>query len=147
MEPPANASAGITANAPASTTASALWNELGLPPLRPMGVGLAFLYFAIPAAVFSASLLGLLPWMVRSGVAPIWTLTIGFGGPLAMMLLAAFITYGLEGNPWTWPAFRTRMRLGRLSATQWVWTIALAVARPVVATGRADACMRSFFTK
>ena len=79
-------------------------------PLRPLGLGQALLYFGIPAAVFSASLLGLLPWMVRHGVSHFVTFNVTFGVPLALMLLAAIIAYRLEGRPWSMPAFRERMQ-------------------------------------
>jgi hypothetical protein len=43
------------------------------------------------------------------------------------MLIAAFVFYRLEGNPWTWVAFRDRMRLQKPTTKDWLWTIALVV--------------------
>ncbi len=70
-------------------------------PLKPIGLGASVLYFGIPAAVFSASILGLLPWLIRRGHSPFLVFNLTFGGPLALMLLAALVAYRLEGRPWT----------------------------------------------
>ena len=74
--------------------------------LRPLGIGQALLYFGIPSAIFSASILGLLPWMIRQGVSPFLTFNVTFGGPLALMLVASIVAYRLEGRPWSVSAFR-----------------------------------------
>jgi membrane protease YdiL (CAAX protease family) len=93
--------------------------------LRPLGTGQALLYFGIPAAVFSASILGLLPWMIRQGVSPFVTFNVTFGGPLALMLVAAIVAYRLEGRPWSMSAFRERMRLGRFDWRLGAWGLAI----------------------
>jgi len=69
--------------------------------VRPLSLAGALLYFGIPAAVFTASLFLLLPWLLARGVSPFLTFQIAFGGPLALMLFAALVAYRLEGNPWT----------------------------------------------
>jgi hypothetical protein len=94
-------------------------------PLRPLGLGQALLYFGIPSAVFSASLLWLLPWMVRRGASLFITFNVTFGGPLALMLLAAIIAYRLEGRAWSSPEFRERMRLGRFDWRLALWGLAI----------------------
>jgi len=96
-------------------------------PLRPIGWIGSLLYFGIPSAIFSASLLGLLPWMVRHRYGSLTIFNVTFGGPLALMLVAALVAYRLEGHPWTWPALRDRLRLQRPSAKDWLWTVALVV--------------------
>jgi membrane protease YdiL (CAAX protease family) len=95
------------------------------PDLRPIGIGQALLYFGIPAAVFTASILGLLPWMIRQGVSPFVTFNVTFGGPLALMFISAIAAYRLEGRPWTMSAFRERMRLGRFDWRLGVWGLAI----------------------
>ena len=92
---------------------------------RAIGVGQALLYFGIPAAVFSASILGLLPWMIRQGVSPFVTFNVTFGGPLTLMLVSAIVAYRLEGRPWSMGAFRDRMRLGRFDWRLGVWGLAV----------------------
>ncbi len=94
-------------------------------PLRPIGLVGSLLYFGIPAALFSASLLGLLPWMVRQGYDGVVVFSATFAAPLALMLVAALVAYRLEGRPWTWEAFRDRMRLRKPTGRDWLWTIAL----------------------
>lgn len=93
--------------------------------MRPIGWVGSVLYFGIPAGLFSLSILGVLPWLVRRGVDPITTFNLTFGGPLALMLVAALVAYRLEGHPWTWAAFRDRMRLRRPTGRDWLWTIGL----------------------
>ena len=93
--------------------------------LRPLGIGQALLYFGIPSAIFSASLLGLLPWMIRQGASLFVTFNVTFGGPLALMFLAAIVAYRLEGRPWSMRAFRERMRLGRFDWRLGVWGLAI----------------------
>ena len=93
--------------------------------LKPMGLAASLLYFSIPAAIFSASILGLLPWMIRQGYSQLTTFLVTFGGPLAAMLIAALVFYRLEGRAWNWPDFRARMRLQAPSARDWMLTVAL----------------------
>jgi membrane protease YdiL (CAAX protease family) len=92
-----------------------------------MGWIASILYFGIPCAIFSASILGLLPWMVRHGYSQVVTFFVTFGLPLLGMLIAAFVAYRLEGRPWSWPAIRDRMRLQKPTARDWGWTVGLLV--------------------
>ena len=96
-----------------------------LKPIGPIG---SLAYFGLPAGVFGAAILGVLPWMVRQGYAPLQIFAVTFVGPLVLMLGAAFIAYRLEGRAWPWPAFRDRMRLGRMSRSDWLWTVGLVLA-------------------
>jgi membrane protease YdiL (CAAX protease family) len=95
------------------------------PIIKPLGLGPSILYFGIPAAFFSASILGLLPWLVRRGTPTFAVFMVTFAGPLAAMLLAALLAYRIEGHPWSWTAFRDRMRLRRPTLSDWLWTIGL----------------------
>jgi membrane protease YdiL (CAAX protease family) len=98
-----------------------------VPALRPMGLPLALLFFGIPSAVFSISLLVVLPWLLSRGVSRFATFNIAFGTPLALLLLASAIAFRLEGRPWRWTAFRDRMRLQAMGRREWLWTLALVV--------------------
>jgi len=91
--------------------------------MQPIGLAASFLWFGIPSAIFSWFMLWWLPRLMASGMSllPIFLLT--FATPLALMLLAALVVYRREGNAWTWPAFRERMRLRRMNAGDWLWTI------------------------
>ena len=93
--------------------------------LRPLGIGQALLYFGIPSAIFSASILGLLPWMIRQGASPFVTFNVTFGGPLALMLASAIVAYRFEGRPWSMNAFRERMRLDRFDWRLGAWGLAI----------------------
>jgi len=104
------------------------------PRLKPIGWLASLLYFGIPCAVFSASILGLLPWMIRHGHSVLFTFMITFGLPLLAMLVAALVAYRLEGRAWSWPEFRDRMRLRKPTARDWLWTLGLVV---VAITGSA----------
>jgi len=97
------------------------------PRLKPMGLGLSILYFGIPSLLFSASILGLLPWMIRHGHSQVFTFFVTFGLPLGAMLVAAFVWHRLEGRPFTWPSIRDRMRLRKPTPTDWLWTIGLVL--------------------
>lgn len=98
------------------------------PPLKPIGWLGSILYFGIPAALFSASILGLLPWMLRQGHSSLATFSVAFAGPLILMLAAALVAYRLEGRAWRWAAFRDRMRLRRPTGRDWLWTAGLVAA-------------------
>ena len=95
--------------------------------LKPIGLIASIFYFGIPSIFFCLSILGLLPWMIRQGHSQVFTFFVTFGLPLLAMLVAAFVFYRLEGNPWTWAAFRDRMRLRKPTTTDWLWTIGLVV--------------------
>jgi membrane protease YdiL (CAAX protease family) len=97
------------------------------PRLKPMGFVLSILYFGIPSLLFSASILGLLPWMIRRGHSQVFTFFVTFGLPLGAMLVAAFVAHRLEGRPFTWPSIRERMRLQKPTPRDWIWTIGLVV--------------------
>lgn len=95
--------------------------------LKPIGLIGSLVYFGIPAAIFAWFILWLLPAMMRAGQPRLVIFFATFGAPLALMLVAAFIAYRLEGRQWSWPSFRDRLRLGRMSRTDWAWTVGLVV--------------------
>jgi membrane protease YdiL (CAAX protease family) len=97
------------------------------PPVKPMKLPLALLFFGIPSVVFCISLLGVLPWLLAQGYSRFAVFNITFGIPLALMLLASVIAYRMEGRPWQWAAFRDRMRLRAMGKRDWVWTLGLVV--------------------
>jgi len=102
--------------------------------MQPIGLAASFLWFGIPSVVFSWFMLWWLPRLLAGGMAlaPIFLLT--FATPLALMLLAALVVYRREGNAWTWPAFRDRMRLRRMNGGDWLWTVGLVAG--VIVLGR-----------
>lgn len=95
--------------------------------LKPIGLVGSLLYFGIPAAIFAWFILSLLPAMMQAGQPRFGIFFATFAAPLALMLLAAFVAYRLEGRPWRWAPFRDRLRLGRMSRSTWAWTVALVL--------------------
>jgi hypothetical protein len=101
--------------------------------MRPLGLAGSVVFFGVPSLVVTLSLFVFLPWLVRQGASQFATFTLAFGGPLALMLVAALVAYRIEGHPWTWPAFRDRMRLGRLNGRGWLLTVLLCLlAAPIL---------------
>ncbi|MDE2307721.1 MAG: CPBP family intramembrane metalloprotease [Xanthomonadaceae bacterium] len=97
------------------------------PALRPLPLLPALLYFGIPALVGYLTIWKIVPMMDRAGISPVLQLTVS-ASDLILILIAAFVAYGLEGNAWNWPAFRDRMRFRRLTGRGWAWAIGLAIA-------------------
>ena len=65
--------------------------------------------------------------MIRHGYSQVVTFFTTFGLPLLAMLVASLVFYRLEGRPWTWEAFRDRMRLRKPTGRDWLWTLGLVV--------------------
>src|SRR5262245_46850447 len=95
-----------------------------VPPLGMIG---SLFCFGIPSAVLSASVLGLVPWMVRRGIPSFTILNVALEIPAALILVASLLAFRLEGRPSTWPAFRDRMRLRTPRRKDWFWTLAALV--------------------
>ena len=95
--------------------------------MKPLGWWGSILLFGIPSIIFTCFLFVILPAVAARGTDPLLTFHAGFVAPLALMLIAAFIAYRMEGRPWTWAGIRERFRLERPSASTWAWTAGLAV--------------------
>lgn len=99
--------------------------------IKPMGWAGSLLFFGIPTVIFTLFLFVVLPAAAARGSDPLLTFHAGFVAPLALMLIAAFVAYRLEGRPWTWAGIRERFRLHRPDRRTWLWTaalVALAIA-------------------
>jgi membrane protease YdiL (CAAX protease family) len=87
-------------------------------PLRWMG---SFLLFGIPALINVAMYYWLIPWLEASGIRPQYAYT---GAHLALFLgliAAAIIGYWRETTRHTWKTFLSRMRIQRMTGTDWNW--------------------------
>lgn len=93
--------------------------------IKPLGWAGSLLLFGVPTVVFTFFLFVILPAAAARGLDPLLTFHAGFVAPLALMLVAAFVAYRLEGRPWSWAGIRERFRLERPSASTWGWTAAL----------------------
>lgn len=92
-------------------------------PLKPMGWGETLLSFGLPTLLFLFTIYVLWPWLRTLGVNDGDGRTIAGLVVTASLAVAALVRYRLEGNPWTWAAFRDRMRLGRMGKREWLWTL------------------------
>lgn len=96
--------------------------------LRPLGLPAAVLWFAIPAATLTWSLLVGIRLLTDAGVTPFVIFLAAFLPTLSGLLVAALVGYRREGNPWTWARFSVRMRLGMpRGISAWLWILALTV--------------------
>ena len=103
--------------------------------MKPLRLAGSIALFGIPSMIVTLSLFVWLPWLVQQGASQYMTFTLAFGGPLALMLVAALVAYRLEGHAWAWPAFRDRFRLGRLGGQGWLLTVALCILAAPFAGG------------
>jgi membrane protease YdiL (CAAX protease family) len=111
----------------ATGSASARDSSGLVPPLKPISFLTTFLLFAVPSAIFSFSLLVLLPALMRRGFPSFAIFNLTFLPPLAMLLIASLAGLKLEGRSLTWPVIRNRFRLGRLPRYGWLWIVGLCV--------------------
>lgn len=95
--------------------------------MKPLGWLGSILLFGIPSIIFTFFLFVVLPAAAARGTDPLLTFHAGFVAPLALMLVAAFVAYRLEGRPWSWAAIRERFRLERPTKATWAWTVGLVV--------------------
>jgi membrane protease YdiL (CAAX protease family) len=93
--------------------------------LAPLGWPASLLLFGVPCLVVTGFLFVVLPWAAASGASPLATFHAGFVAPLALLLMATFVAYRMEGRPWTWAAVRDRFRLQRPDRATWLWTLGL----------------------
>ncbi len=100
-----------------------------LPPqaLRPMGLRLALLFFGGPALLFIFGIWVLRPFLGSLGLSAAASTSWATGSLAAVLLLIALAAYRLEGNPWSWRAFRSRYRLHPIGAVGWLWTLGALV--------------------
>lgn len=96
------------------------------PRLTPYGRVPSLLAFGLPAVLLRFIAWHVMPRLDAAGAAPVFLFAL-FGVPLLACLVAAFVLYGLEGNPWNWTAFRDRMRLQPMGGRRWLWAVVLAV--------------------
>ncbi len=96
-------------------------------PIAPLGWLGSLLLFGIPSVVFTLFLFVAMPAAVARGATQFQGFHVGFMTPLALMLMAVFVAYRLEGRSWSWVGIRDRFRLGRLDRATWLWTLGLVI--------------------
>lgn len=91
--------------------------------LRPMRLPESIMLFGVPAAAIALSLLALWPALAAAGMPKGEAYVVSLSLVNIGLLVAALAGYRLEGRPFTWEAFSTRMRLTRLSGRGWAWAV------------------------
>jgi membrane protease YdiL (CAAX protease family) len=88
---------------------------------------MSLLFFGIPSLIASLGIYVGIPALDRAGVPLFVNFLLLTAGPLALMLLSAFVAYRLEGNPFTWARVKERFRLKPIKGKDWLWTVGLVV--------------------
>ena len=97
-------------------------------PMKPMPLWQAFLMFAAPSALQTASMYIILPAIaVRVTYPMLWWFLLCYLTPLSLMLPASYIAYRLEGNLPTRKAFKERFNIKSLKGKDWAWVFGLVV--------------------
>jgi membrane protease YdiL (CAAX protease family) len=99
---------------------------MSAPVLRPLGLSKALICFGVPTLYEYLVIWHLLPRMDRAGISPFLQFA-AFGSTMLLLLGVALVAYRREGHPWTWRAFRDRMRLADPQPGAWGWALGLAL--------------------
>ena len=93
------------------------------PSIKPLPLGLAILFFAVPSLAITVAFYWGVPVMVERGLSDVPAYLMALMIPLAGCFFAALVAYRLEGRPLTWAAFCDRLRLRRMSGKDWLWAL------------------------
>lgn len=104
-----------TLNPPAGSYTSAS------PQIKPLPLGQAILFFAVPSLAVTAAFYWGVPSMVERGMGEVPAYLTALMIPLAGCFFAALIAYILEGRPLTWKSISDRLRLRRMTGKDWLW--------------------------
>jgi membrane protease YdiL (CAAX protease family) len=96
-------------------------------PIKPLRWFGSIALFGIPSLVITCFLFVIMPGALARGASQLQAVSLGFMLPLALMLVAAFVAYRLEGRAWSWAEIRERFRLQRPDRRTWLWTAGLVV--------------------
>jgi membrane protease YdiL (CAAX protease family) len=95
--------------------------------IRPANLFVSILLFGFPASLFFISLNMIIPGVIRAGLPWFLIYNLCLVLPLALLLIAAFAGYYIEGRPINRTAIAKRFRLGPLKFKDWLWAIGLAI--------------------
>lgn len=94
--------------------------------LRPMSLGLALLYFGVPAALITLNIYIVMPAAAQAGLPIFWNYMLVYGMlPMILLIAASVIVFRTEGHAMTWAAFHKRMRLRSPNGRVWLWGLGL----------------------
>ncbi|HSL45891.1 MAG TPA: CPBP family intramembrane glutamic endopeptidase [Anaerolineales bacterium] len=93
------------------------------PDIKPLPLGPAVLFFAVPSLAVTIAYYWGIPAMVEWGLSQFAAYMVATMTPLAGCLVAAVVAYRLEGRPLTWAAFADRLRLRPMTRNDWIWSL------------------------
>lgn len=93
------------------------------PDIKPLPLGPAALFFAVPSLAVTIAYYWGIPAMVKLGLTEFAAYMVATMVPLAGCLVAAVVAHRLEGRPLTWAAFSDRLRLQRMTRKDWLWAL------------------------
>ena len=93
------------------------------PGIKPLPLGPAVLFFAVPSLAVAIAYYWGIPAMVAMGLTQFAAYMVATMTPLAGCLVAAMVAYRLEGRPLTWAAFSDRLRLHQMTRNDWLWAL------------------------
>lgn len=92
-------------------------------PAPPLGALGSLIAFGVPAIALVVAFHAGIPWLVQRGWPDLYAVALALGVPLAGLGISAIIATRMEGLPWQWDAWVRRLRLRRLDARAWGWTL------------------------
>ncbi len=101
------------------------------PPLKPLPLWQTPFYFGIPAAAYALALGVLRPRLQGIGFTAASSTGLAVGSLAAALVLVSVAAYRLEGNPFSWAAFRDRFRLHALRGSAWLWSLGVLGAMAI----------------
>jgi membrane protease YdiL (CAAX protease family) len=93
------------------------------PGIKPLPLGPAVLFFAIPSLAVTMAYYWGIPALAELGLPEYQAFLVATGAPLFGLLVAALVAHSLEGRLLTWAAFSNRFRLRRMAGKDWLWAL------------------------
>ena len=98
------------------------------PPLKPLLLPLALLYFGGSALLFRGCVYELMPYLLHMGVSPFGAFISSYSLALMAMMGATLVALHQDGYPFNWMTFRERLRFRPLTRRGWGWAMGLFLA-------------------
>jgi len=100
--------------------------------IKPMGIGLSLLFFAIPSAMATFGIYFVMQRLHHNSINDFINLSVSMALPLALLLIAAFVAYKMEGRTFRWKEFSDRFRLRKMTRKDWIYTLLLFLAQIII---------------
>lgn len=92
-------------------------------PLKPLSIGRALLYFALPALFARFMLYQGISLLPALGLDEFEATMLGFALPMVLLFVLAFAFTMQEGKAFNWSTLTKRWQLNRMDGRAWLWTI------------------------